>query len=398
MQRFFYNLLILLLIPLIFFKFSNGFFSRLRINKKFKKCIWLHCASLGEINALMPFINELKQQQIPLVISTFTASGFKKAKEIKGVNVIYLPLDIPFIIRGFLRKLNPKKIFIAETEIWPNLLNECFKQQIPIYLVNARLSEKSLNKYLRFAPKFFLNDIKNITHIYAQSEVNKQRFLKLGVNKNKLTNMGNLKFNISVDKEKELSIKKQYENINRTILVMGSVRTKEVDFLIDTFKQLKEFLPDLLLIIAPRHLQVCELIIKIAYKKELSLSLRTDNKFIDEDILLLDTLGELQPIYSIADVVFIGGSLFKQYGGHNVIEAALFKAPVVVGKYMDNSLEIVELFKEKEAIIQVKQNELMAELLVLLKDKTKCKQINTNAKQVIADNKADFSKLIDNLL
>jgi 3-deoxy-D-manno-octulosonic-acid transferase len=181
--KFLYKFLLLIFTPFLFLTFPKSFFSRIRTKKALKQSYWLHCSSLGEVNATIPFIQGLKKKtDTSIVLSVFTKTGYQRALKIEGITVIYLPLDFVWIVRHFFKKLNPQKIFIMETELWANFLLEAHNQKIKTYIINARLSEKSSLRYKKYAPAFFIKALQNINYIYCQSAQDKQRFLDLQIN------------------------------------------------------------------------------------------------------------------------------------------------------------------------------------------------------------------------
>lgn len=397
-MRVLYTFLLLLLTPFLFFVFPRGFLSRFWINKKHPKSYWLHCASLGEVNALIPFIETLKKQtSLPLVLSVFTQTGYQRALKIQNIIVIYLPLDFVWVMRVFFKKLNPQKIFIMETELWVNFLLEAQKRKIDTYLINARLSEKSFLNYQKYAPSFFIRALQNITYIYCQSKTDKQRFLDLKINKKNITVTGNLKFDIKINKQtkSQIEIKKHYDWQGRKVFLAASVREGEEVLVLECFKKLKEKFPNILLIIAPRHKNQFKVVEQLLKQHQFVFSKRTKKSIKKEDeVFLLDTFGELMLFYDFAQVIFVGGSL-KNYGGHNLIEAAIFNAATIVGPYMHHSIDVMRLFKEKEAVIQVENvQNLTKKVIELFSDEALRLQTINNAHQLIKENKGQIKKII----
>ena len=401
-MRILYKFLLLILTPVLFLIFPKGFLSRIWIGKKLKQSYWLHCASLGEVNALLPFIQNLKKQtNIPLVLSVWTKTGYQRALKIKNITVIYLPLDFVWIIRHFFKALNPQKIFIMETELWANFLGEAQKQGIKTFLINARLSDKSFWKYKKYAPNFFIKTLQNISHIYAQSTQDKQRFLALQINEKKISVSGNLKFDIELDDQIKLDIiklKEQYYWQDRKVFLAASVREGEEILVLECYQKLKEKTPNLLLIIAPRHKAQFKIVENLLKQQNLTSSKRSQlNSKKEDEVFLLDTLGELILFYDFAQVIFIGGSL-KNYGGHNLIEAAIFNAATIVGPFMQNSKDVVRLFKEKEAVIEVENVENLVQKIneLFLNENLRMQQVN-NAHQLIENNQGQIEKIMSTI-
>lgn len=401
-MRILYKFLLLIFTPILFLIFPKGFFSRFWTKYKYSKSYWLHCSSLGEVNALLPFIQSLKNQiNIDLVLSVWTKTGYQRALKIKNITVIYFPLDFVWIIRYFFKVLNPQKIFIMETELWANFLLEAHKKKIDTYLINGRLSEKSFLRYQKYAPSFFINALQNISHIYCQSEQDKQRFLALKFNEKKISVTGNLKFDISLDEETKKnikSIKKQYNWQDRKVFLAASVREGEEILVLECYQKLKENIPNLLLIIAPRHKAQFKIVESLLKQQNLIFSKRSQfNSKKEDEVFLLNTLGELILFYDFAQVIFIGGSL-KNYGGHNLIEAAIFNAVTIVGPFMQNSKDVVRLFKEKEAVIEVEnvKNLVQKANELFLNENLRTQKFN-NAHKLIENNQGQIEKIMSTI-
>lgn len=400
-MRILYKFLLLIFTPVLFFVFPKSFFSRIWLRKKLKQSYWLHCASLGEINALISFIETLKKQtSLPLVLSVWTKTGYERALKIADITVIYFPLDFSWIMRSFLKKINPKKIFIMETELWANFLFEAQKKGIKTYLINARLSENAFLNYHKYAPTFFIKALQSITHIYAQSTQDEQRFLALKINQKNISITGNLKFDIELNRKtkNQIEIKKQYDWQDRKVFLAASVREGEEVLILECFTKLKEKYPNSLLIIAPRHKNQFKVVEQLLEQQQFIFSKRTQKSVKKEDeVFLLDTFGELILFYDFAQVIFVGGSL-KNYGGHNLIEAAIFNAATIVGPFMQNSKDVVRLFKEKEAVVEVENVESLVQKVneLFLNENLRMQQVK-NAHQLIEENKGQIKKIMSTI-
>ncbi|MBI5207140.1 MAG: 3-deoxy-D-manno-octulosonic acid transferase [Candidatus Firestonebacteria bacterium] len=348
----------------LFFKKSRkGFFVRLsfypqnwRKSLKNANVVWIHVASLGEINAIQNFIIELQKNysQYKILISTITDAGYTKACKKFGDSafVIYAPLDISFIVNRTLNFFNPKIILIAETELWPNMITEAKKKNINLCIINGRITDKSIKYYLQFN-KFFDIVLNCIDKYCVQNEKEKNNFLKLGIEKNKIAICGQTKFDVEIDipfSERQ----KIRQNLGLSkedfLWVAGSTRPGEEEIIIEVFLEIKKIV-SCKLIIAPRHINRTGEIIKIIDKKGINckklsaISYQPSAISQEPSIFILDLLGQLLSYYAIANVSFVGGTL-QNYGGHNLIEPALLACPVIFGTYTSNVSDIAHILIE----------------------------------------------------
>lgn len=310
-------------------------------------CIWLHGASVGEANVLMPLINEyLKNPEVNLIISTMTKSGQnylreKCEKNKERICFQLLPLDFWFIWAKVFFTIKPQKIIIAETEIWPAFIYMASAKKIPILLVNGRISDKSNTSYLRYR-FLFSNILKNVSFIYTQSEQDKNRFIELGVIAEKVRTIGNLKNdglrNITERIKKPLDFFPKHHRV-----VFGSLRPKEMIFAVEAIQKLKSFLSDMKIVICPRHFDWLEDLYteletrKITY--QISSKVGIAPKSADVTVLIIDQIGFLQKAYHSALSAFVGGTLYPEYGGHNCLEPAALGIPVFHGPYFLEQLD-----------------------------------------------------------
>ncbi len=310
--------------------------------------IWIHAASLGELNAIKKIINGIENEfkKHKIIISTMTGTGYEKAVEEYGNKhfVIYAPIDIFFIINKSLNFFNPEILLIAETEIWPNLIIEAKKRNTKICIINGRLTAKS-KKYYSLFNGLFDYVFECIDKYCVQNENEKKNFLDIKVKENKIVVCGQTKFDIDItipEPEKRDLINKLGIFFENFLLVAGSTRPGEEEIIIEAFLEIKK-IKSIKLIIAPRHTERISEIIKIIEQKNLSFQKLSDNKINNSaDIFILDFTGKLLLYYSMASIAFVGGTL-QNYGGHNLIEPALLSKPVIFGSYLDNVKDIAEL-------------------------------------------------------
>ena len=368
-----------------------------------KKCYWLHCSSVGEVKAMTIFIQTLKKStNIPIFLTAFTINGFKESLNINGITSSYLPFDSNFLIKKTIKRINPLAIIIMETELWANMIYQLNKKNIPIFIINARLSDKSFIKYKKYA-YFLINTILQNINIYAIDYKNSQKLQQLGAKKSNISILGNLKMNIKktpiiIEKSKIIQNSKKWHNY--FVFVAGSVRNEEQEIILDIFQKLKKQITNLIVIIAPRHEHQYLIIEKLCYKKNITLSKYSISKFnVDSEVYLIDTIGQLTAIYSVANIIFVGGSLQKKYGGHNFLEAYLWQAPVIIGKYNANFNSEISLFKKNNAIMIVENTkDFMKKFMYLSSNKNYSEKIVQNAKQLLNKQLNISEKIIKDLL
>ena len=315
--------------------------------------IMFHGVSVGEAVALENLVKKTRAEfpESKIVVTTGTHTGQDIAKKKLGEAadlVTYFPADFPKCIRKFLDKVNPKIVFIAGTEIWPNFAIECKKRGIKLYIINGRISDRTFKSYdmFRFVFKPFLN---LYTGIFTQSDEDNNKFIRLGANPETTKRMNNLKFDVK--KPEGLSFNKN----GARVLLAGSTHQGEDIIVLNLFKKLKEKHSDLKLILAPRHLTRTEEVKELVKQTGFAYDLRSNNRdnLDGIDILQLDTLGELGKMYEHADISFIGGS-FNKTGGHNPLESIVWNKPVISGPSTHNFKDIYTIIKNAHAGFVVK--------------------------------------------
>jgi 3-deoxy-D-manno-octulosonic-acid transferase len=357
--------------------------------------IWVHAVSVGEVMAAHPLIRELRKRYpgCKLILSTVTVTGnFTAKKRVPEADaVFYFPFDYPWIVRRVIRILNPAIVLIAETELWPNFFRELKRQGIPSALINGRISPRSYGNYRKF--KVLFNKVfEQVTLFCMQSDEDAARIKDIGAPTDRVLVTGNLKFDqkITATQTPPVAIA-----AGRKVITAGSTHRGEESILLETFTRLRKKYPDLVLIIAPRHPErfdeVCGLITNSGYECQR----RTRLKGQVRDVVLLDTIGELRAFYGACDIAFVGGSLVK-VGGHNLLEPAAMKKPVIFSRYMFNFKEISEALIEAGGGLMVKdKEELYAKLDNLLSSKELSASMGEKAFKVIAANSGATARTID---
>ena len=410
MNRFIYTLLLYLSLPIAILKLiakeRKSPFRKAKlknqlgfVTKTSGKVIWVHCVSVGEFNAARPLIDQILDiyPEHKLAITTTTITGAEAVRNHYQDRVIhyFFPFDLPFIVGPFVNKINPVACILLETEIWPNLINNLNKKAIPVMLINARLSERSLNKYQKFSSKLVQKTINQLTLIGSQNDPSSERFLSLGALPDKVVTVGNLKFDSNEKDNPNITQSLQKIVGERHVVVFASTREGEEKKIIQSYVNLKDKF-DALLIIVPRHPQRFDEVFNLIVDSSLKVKRRSDGLGCDESIqvLLGDSMGELLSYYSVCDIAFIGGSLIDT-GGQNMLEAAAASKPILFGPSVFNFEKIAQLFLEKDAAIQVGDaDDLMKTISALLLDDTKRQKLGENAKNSFEKNRGAVDRLL----
>jgi 3-deoxy-D-manno-octulosonic-acid transferase len=410
-----YNL-IFLIFALLYFPFylfrgklNVGFLRRLGFlpaQLNLDRPIWIHAVSVGEAIAIKGLIAQLRVAYPgkKLVISTVTATGNKVAQSLvkDGDFLTYLPLDFSFIVKRVLKKINPCMFIIAETEIWPNLIICLDKLQIPVVTVNGRISDSSYGGYRLI--KFFIRPIlRMVKQFCMQSDLDALRLESLGVDKQRIQVTGNVKFDINLDPIAELNVltyrTKLWLGQFDKLLVCGSTHPGEEELIFAAYYELLLIFPKLRLLIAPRHPERSEKISRLAADRGFMPVLISNISgacptCMNSPVFILDTIGELFNYYSAADIVFVGGSMVKK-GGHNILEPASLKKPVIFGPYMFNFRSISELFLANQAALMVTDSrELADKIKELLNNDFLAKGLVERAYELIIKNRGATNKNI----
>lgn len=319
--------------------------------------IWIHAVSVGEVLGVSKLVVQLQQElpQYRVVVSTTTDTGQKLAREKFGdANVFYFPLDFAFCITPYLRALQPDLLVIAETEFWPNLLRLSRQQGASIAVVNARISDRSFPGYRRWRA-LLTRILRNINLFLAQTDEDSRRLANIGAPSNRVQVSGNLKFDVATPTTSEI-VGLLRENFMQAkagpIFVSGStVEREEEGLLLHAFRNVLTSHPAAVMVLAPRHPERFAEVAEQLRNFGLPWWRRTlwTQEPIRGGIFLLDSIGELGSVYSLADVAFVGGSLVPR-GGHNIIEPAQYGVPIIVGNHTENFRDIVGLFHSRNAV------------------------------------------------
>lgn len=377
-------------------------------NPKLKKTIWVHAVSVGEVNAAIPLIKALMEQYVDhdFVLTTITPTGSDRVQQIFGNQVfhVYLPYDLPGAVKRFLRKTKPDLAVIMETEIWPNLFRFCKKRNIPIVVANARLSEVSMKGY-RWVESLAAKAFNNTRYVAAQTMTDAKRMIQLGCEPERIFVIGSLKFDIIIEEDilqKGRDIRKHYPE-NRLIWIAASTHLEDEIEILDAYAVLKQRHPDLMLVIVPRHPERFQSTTQACRSKGFQTQLRSEDGLsaIDTDVFVVDTMGELLEFYASSDIAFVGGSL-ADIGGHNVLEAAVFSLPVLVGPNTHNFEEITQLLNDCGGSFLVHDaNDIIRSMDSLMADKAVRIQMGQAAYNLVNEHKGTVQKtmmMIDTIM
>jgi len=413
-MRYLYTILLYLTTPLIIFRLywkSRRLPAyRYRIGERFSFYkntpmpvdIWIHAVSLGEVVAATPLIQTLLNKKWRVLVTTMTPTGSQQVLNRFGAQVVhqYVPYDLPWVLRRFFRKFQPRIGMIMETELWPNIIHQAKRSQVPLLLVNARLSDRAFKQYikLRFMFKPVLNEF---TTILAQSRQDAQRFIDLGASVQNVKVMGNLKFDlpaVDVDRNLQQAFKMAFGH-DRVILIAASTHEGEEEAFLRRLATLKNSIPRLLLLIAPRHPERFKTVYQLCQQYSRNTELRSQLHEIDThtEVIVLDSLGELMLFYSMSDYAFVGGSLVP-IGGHNVLEPIAVNVPVLCGPYMNNSKSICDDLCRANALVKaLDTDDLIKKLVDLYENPMRRETQIKNATAVLNANRGALDRCMEEI-
>ena len=362
-----------------------------------RKIIWVHAVSVGETRAATPLLKELKRQNPDhlILLTNVTETGHAMALENPVVELcLFFPFDFSWTVRRVLQSINPCLIVIVETEIWPNFVREAHKLDIPMVLVNGRISDRSYPRYKLFRP--LLRPVLECFSAFCmQSQLDAERINQLGADNSRVENTGNLKFDHQLKEisAEEVAERKQEYSVPEEVpvLVAGSTHAGEEEQLLAVYQALLESGRQLLLVLIPRHPERCKEVQGLLEKCGIGSRLRSEltsggDRLQPGEVLLVDTLGEVLALYSVADLVFVGGS-FVPVGGHNLLEASLLEKPVLFGPQVHNFREISKkLIRAGAGVKVMNQQELVRQCCKLLDDPIRRRAMGQAGSAVIADN------------
>jgi 3-deoxy-D-manno-octulosonic-acid transferase len=374
--------------------------------------IWVHAVSVGEVVASSAVIQAL-QEKFPsrrVLISTTTSTGQQLAARRFGAeNVFYFPLDIAFAIRPYLDALHPELVVVAETEFWPNFLRLAKQSGASIAVINCRISDRSLPGYKRFRfwlPRLLERTLANVDLFLAQTDEDRRRLIEIGASDAKIAVAGNLKFDVAPPPSPRIvaSLRESIESSGAgPVLVCGSTLDDEEGLLLSAFRNILLNHPKAVLILAPRHperfAEVADLVEQLGFRmwRRSLWSERRNGEALAGGVFLVDTIGELAAIYSLATIAFVGGSLVPR-GGHNILEPALYGVPIVTGNYYENFRDVVNFFAGRNAVRIVGVAELPLVFVELIENEEERKTLGRNALAALESQRGATEKTVLALL
>jgi 3-deoxy-D-manno-octulosonic-acid transferase len=411
--RILYAILTYLLLPVYaLYWFFRGFVNRAywdRFPQRFgvgfptmeSGSFWLHAVSVGEVQASIPLVRTLARRfpEWPLLITTVTPTGAARVRAVFGdtVHHCYIPFETPNAVRNFFDSVKPRLALIMETEIWPNLYHECGKRRIPLVLVSARISPKSVNSYRKLLP-LFRETLSHGIIIAAQSEADADRFRSLGARPERTRVTGNIKFDIELPQDLAASgrdFRDRYLG-TRPVWVAASTHHKEEEQILEAHRLVVKQVPDALLILVPRHPERFDAVRQLMDRQDMRFISRTSEQPVVATcrVFLGDTMGELALFYAASDVAFVGGTLVP-VGGHNLLEPAALGLPVVTGPHLFNTQDIADMFVNIGALTRVADAEQLAMAVTrLLQDDQTAGRLGNLGRDIVVRNRGALDRLL----
>ena len=361
-------------------------------------CIWVHAVSVGEALAAIPLIRRL-QQRYPtrrILVTTMTPTGSERVQAALGETVdhVYAPYDLPHLVRRFLQRVKPAMMVIMETEVWPNIVHQCYQRQIPVILANARMSESSARGYLRggalVRPVF-----QQLAWVAAQADADAERFRRLGVEEERLSVTGSIKYDVAIGQKLRADAAALREQLgDRPVWIAASTHDGEDEPLLAAHAELRRYYPRALMILVPRHPERFSSVARRVRHAGLSLARRSKGESAaDRAVYLGDTMGELLMLFGAAEVAFVGGSLIPR-GGHNPLEPAAWTLPVIMGPHVFNFASVCQRLGDSGGLITVADEAALAsQLRQLLGDPERRQRVGEAARAVIARNRGALDRL-----
>ena len=363
--------------------------------------IWLHAVSVGEVQAAIPLLQSLHEQYpgIPVVVTTMTPTGSERVKANLGEGVlhVYAPYDLPGAVQRFLKRAKPSLAIIMETELWPNLFYYCYQQKIPLIVANARLSERSARRYRRFH-NLTRQTLQLVSAFAVQAQADASRLIQLGADSSRVHVTGNIKFDIKIPAsrlEQAQALRREWGQ-DRPVWIAASTHEGEDEIVLAAFEKVRQDVPQALLVLVPRHPERFGKVAALCFKQGYMTIMRSEHQECDSstDIVIGDTMGELRLFYGAVDAAFVGGSLVPT-GGHNVLEPAAMRLPVIFGPHMFNFAEISRLLLEAGAAVRVNNAQELAQTVTMFLTNTP-RRLETGEKayQVIERNRGALDKML----
>ena len=411
MARHFYSLIWLFFSPLLFARLwwrgrrapayrqrwaeRIGFYQ----GKAAEQCIWVHAVSVGATLAAAPLIEALLTQypQCPVLVTTTTPTGSERVQALFGDRVlhVYAPWELPGAIARLFRAFNPKMVLLLETELWPNIVAAAARRDVPVLLLNGRLSEKSQRGYAR-VPALVTPMLNAMTMLAVQTDDDARRFKMLGARDEQVTVTGSVKFDIEVAPEMVALARQWRDSVGRPVWIAASTHAGEDEKVLQAHRRLLQAQPNALLILVPRHPERFNAVARLIRTQDFSLARRSEAQYpaAEISVYLCDTMGELMQLYGFADVAWVGGS-FVPVGGHNFLEPAAWQLPLLSGPHLHNFAFIAELLQQAGALQLVNSGNGLGDMLVeLFSDALRRQQMGSAAQGVLAAHKGALQRVV----
>ncbi|OED42511.1 3-deoxy-D-manno-octulosonic acid transferase [Endozoicomonas sp. (ex Bugula neritina AB1)] len=419
MNRFIYSILLYLASPIVmgrlFIRARKSPAYGLRKAERFgffrwrpdgKSVIWIHSVSVGETIASAPMVNALKQlyPNHQILITTMTPTGSDQVKKIHGESVahVYAPYDLPDAVHRFIKAVSPEVAIIIDTELWPNTIAACHQRNIPVILVNARLSERSAKGYGKLG-RLTRNMLQQISTLAAQDQEGGQRFIELGLSPSHLSVTGSVKFDLDVSPNILAAgkvLRQRWQNSMEgdvRLLIAASTHEGEDQKILNAFKEVRASDQRIRLILVPRHPERFDTVFSLIRQNDLEVVRHSEGSeaSLDTQVILGDTMGEMMTLFAASDIAFVGGSLVET-GGHNMLEPAALNLPVLSGPHVFNFAEISSSL-EKAGGLKLVQNEseLAEAVLFLLGNQQACSEMGDNAQAFVDANRGALQRTLD---
>ena len=373
-----------------------------------KPAIWVHAVSVGEVVASSAVVEALRQKfpSHRVLVSTTTSTGQKLAAQRFGAeNVFYFPLDFALAVRPYLDALRPELVVVAETEFWPNFLRCAKRSGARVAVINCRISDRSLpgSKRLRFwLPKLLEKTLANVDVFLAQTEEDRKRLVEIGAPESKVTVAGNLKFDVAPPPPPRIvaSLREGFSHSGAgPVLVCGSTLEGEEGSLLSAFRNILVNHPKAVMILAPRHPERFSEVAALVETLGFRVWRRSlwSGEPLAGSVFLVDTIGELAALYSLATVAFVGGSLVPR-GGHNILEPALYGVPIVTGNHYENFRDVVNFFARRNAVRIVGVAELPLVFMELIENDAERTALGRNALAALESQRGATARTVSALL
>lgn len=373
-----------------------------------QQTLWIHAVSVGEVQAAVPLVRALRSggRDLRIVVTTTTPTGHERVQQALGNSVLhrYAPYDLPGAVCRFLERVRPQLVIIMETELWPNILHQCSRRQIPVLLANARLSEQSAASYRRVATTVG-RMLASISCIAAQTRDDAARLISLGARAEQVRVTGNTKFDVRLPASlsEEAQVLRRSFGVDRGVWIAASTHDGEERQVLQAFEHVRRVFPDSLLVLVPRHPERAASVATLARKFGHDTAMRSDSRASCTHISVFvgDTMGELPLFYAASDVAFVGGSLVPE-GGHNMLEPAALGIPVIFGPDVHDVAEISERLIEAGAGRKVHdKSELSAAVVEYMQDANLRHVAGQRGREFVKENRGALNlvmEIVDQLM